>query len=85
MFKNAAGMYCYRYAPKEQWVLYHDFTPDTDQAFAFVAAPKGPLPIGAKSWGCVVGGRWEDRKLTVAAMHAGRGAPPTPPGGTAAS
>ena len=65
MFKNAVGMYCYRYAPKEQWVLNHDFTPDTDQAFAFVAAPEGPLPIGAKSWGCAVGGRWEDRTLTV--------------------
>ena len=70
MLKNAEGMYCYRYTPRDQWYLRDRFTPDEDSCVAAIVAKEGPLPVGARTWLVWIGGKFVDRTLTVALVTA---------------
>ena len=50
MLKNARGRYCYRYTPKDRWLLRPEFTPDSGKCSAYIEAKEGPLPVGAHTW-----------------------------------
>ena len=68
VLKNAGGMYCFRYTPRDQWLLSHMFTPDEGKSTAYIVSKEGPLPAGAHTWqwaGTVADGAWEGRTLTV--------------------
>ena len=72
MLKNANGRYCYRHAPREQWLLDDRFEPDNGSCVAHIVAKEGPLPVGAHTWqvppsavGKPKGSGFVDRTLTV--------------------
>ena len=69
VLKNARGNYCYRHTPNDSWFLRDRFTPDEDQASAFIVAKEGPLPVGAQAWqlgpSTLGTADWEGRTLTV--------------------
>ena len=50
VLKNAKGMYCYRYAPRDQWLLRPEFKPDDGGSSGNIVAKEGPLPVGAHTW-----------------------------------
>ena len=70
VLKNARGMYCYRYTPRDQWLISMYFTPDSNNCNAHVTASEGPLPVGVHTWRLapsVLGtAGWEGRAVTVA-------------------
>ena len=65
VLKNAEGMYCYRYTPKDQWLLRGEFKPDEPNYNAAIVSEEGPLPVGAHTWQVCDGGNWVKRTLTV--------------------
>ena len=68
VLKNDKGMYCYRYTPKDQWMVDDRFTPDDDLCAAYVVAKEGPLPVGAHTWACApedAADDWNEHTLTV--------------------
>ena len=66
VLKNKAGMYCYRFTPKDRWLLNDQFTPDSDVCHAYIQDVLA-LPIGAQTWQCLdwTRGRFVDCTLTV--------------------
>ena len=66
VLKSKAGMYCYRFTPKDRWLLNDQFTPDSDVCHAYIQDVLA-LPIGAQTWQCLdwTRGRFVDCTLTV--------------------
>ena len=66
VLKSKAGMYCYRFTPKDRWLLNDQFTPDSDVCHAYIQDVLA-LPIGAQTWQCLdlTRGRFADCALTV--------------------
>ena len=66
VLKNKAGMYCYRFTPKDRWLLNDQFTPDSDVCHAYIQHVLA-LPIGAQTWQCLdwTRDRFVDCTLTV--------------------
>ena len=69
VLKNAKGMYCYRHAPADKWLLWDWFTPDDPKSNARIVAKEGPLPVGAHTWqlgpSTLGTAGWEGHTLTV--------------------
>ena len=67
VLKNKSGVFCCRFKEKEAWRLNRSgtFKPSSKQGVAIVAAPLGPLPVGAHDWMCCRDGGWEDQTLTL--------------------
>ena len=70
VLKNANDKYCYRYAPKDRWLLSSHFTSDKDKCAAYIVATEGPLPVGAHTWKSfeAIGPKpwpWKDFTFTV--------------------
>ena len=68
VLRNGAGMFCYRYEPRDQWFLKNEHTPDSGNAFFYIKSAEGPLPIGAQTWRCWVDKKWVDRSLSVTVL-----------------
>ena len=68
VLRNGAGMFCYRYEPKDKWFLSTVNTPDSDTANSSIVSAEGPLPIGAQTWRCHVDGEWVDGSLSVTVL-----------------
>eukprot|EP01045_Picozoa_sp_COSAG04_P027823 COSAG04_NODE_4155_length_2266_cov_1.691278_2_plen_465_part_00 len=68
VLKNAGGVYCYRYPPKDQWFLSSHFTPDERKRNSYIVAKEGPLPAGAHTWRVRDEGKWERRTLTASLL-----------------
>ena len=68
VLRNGAGMFCYRYEPRDKWFLCRQHTPDKGTANSYIASAEGPLPIGAQTWQCHVDGKWVDRSLSVTVL-----------------
>ena len=65
VLKNERGIYCHRYRLASRWLLSAS-KPGSNQRSASIAAPEGPLPLGAHTWQCSADRReWEDHTLTV--------------------
>ena len=62
------GMYCFRFAPRDEWRLGDKHSPDEDWSYASIETAAG-LAVGSRAWQCWVGsdgdGKWEDHTLTV--------------------
>ena len=65
VLKNANGSYCYRYTPKDAWLLSNVLTPDKANCNAAIVAKEGPLPVGAHTWQVWGDKEWQERTLTV--------------------
>ena len=65
VLKNARGMYCYRYMPRDEWFLRDEFTTDESACYAAIEAEEGPLPVGAHTWRVSGDNDWEEHALTV--------------------
>ena len=59
---HIARTYFYRDVRTDTWCL-SDVPHDTSST-AMIGA-RGELPVGSRTWECVVGDRWEARTLTV--------------------
>jgi hypothetical protein len=68
VLRNGAGKFCYRYEPRDEWLLSNTHTPDKDNANSHIDAAEGPLPIGAQTWQCYVDGKWVDRSLSMTVL-----------------
>ena len=71
VLKNDKHAFCFRCAKEENWLLNDSYTPESGDCVAYVAAPLGPLPVGAHSWWyypAVEGSDWEERTVTVALL-----------------
>ena len=68
VLRNGAGMFCYRYEPKDQWFLRTEHTPDSNLSSSYIASAEGPLPIGAQTWQCDVDVEWGDHSLSVTVL-----------------
>ena len=68
VLRNGAGMFCYRYEPRDAWYLYDEHAPDIDDAISYIKSAEGPLPIGAQTWQCLVDDEWADRSLSVTVL-----------------
>ena len=64
VLKNARDMYCYRYTPKDKWLINNKFSPDKANGNNIVAK-EGPLPVGAHTWRVWFDGKWQGYTLTV--------------------
>ena len=68
VLKSDKGMYCFRFAPRDEWRLGDKHSPDEDWSYA-TKVSEGPLAVGASVWECWAGGdddgKWEDHSLTV--------------------
>ena len=57
VLKNAGGMFCYYYSPRNMWFLSDQFVLDSALCNAYINAGAGAtLPTGTKTWQCVSGG-----------------------------
>ena len=74
VLKNAKGRYCYRHAPRDEWlltsgsrlrILRQKFDPGSVTCAACIVAKEGPLPVGARAWKVAVDGKLVDGTLTV--------------------
>ena len=70
VLKSAKGMYCYRQAQTDKWLLNSKFTPDEPNCKAAIVAKEGPLPVGDHTWKVADGGKFVERTLTVALVPA---------------
>ena len=68
VLRNGAGMFCYRSEPLDRWFLNTENAPDSGNAISHIASAEGPLPIGAQTWQCYVGGKWVDGSLSVTVL-----------------
>ena len=50
VLRNAYGRYCYRHTPRDRWLLWNEFTPDSNVCSADIEAKEGQLPVGANTW-----------------------------------
>ena len=70
VLRNGAGKFCYRYEPKDEWLLNDEHTPDSNPCVSCIASLEGPLPIGAQTWQCYdyADEEWGDRSLSVTVL-----------------
>ena len=68
VLRNGAGRFCYRYEPRDEWLLRYKHTPDSDASNSYITSAEGPLPIGAQTWQCYIDGKWVDRSLSVTVL-----------------
>ena len=68
VLRNGAGMFCYRYEPRDEWFLWRKHTPDSNTCISAIASAEGPLPIGAQTWQCYVDGKWVESSLSVTVL-----------------
>ena len=62
----SSGRQLYRYQAYEEWFLDSDYSPeDTAVAGGKIASARGEVPLGAQTWQCYDGAKWEERKVTV--------------------
>ena len=68
VFKSDKGMYCFRFASREEWRLGDKHSPDEDLSYASIETAAG-LAVGARVWKCWAGsdndGNWENHTVTV--------------------
>jgi hypothetical protein len=58
--------YLFRHPKDHLWYLKNGpFDPAVTDGVAFVAAPEGPVPTGARTWLVHTGGEWVDAEATV--------------------
>ena len=50
VLKNAAGVYCYRHTPRDQWLLRDKLTPKKPNCNACIVEKDGALPTGTRTW-----------------------------------
>ena len=66
VLKNASGRYCYRHAPKNQWLLAAPgYDPVKGTGLAYIVAKEGPLPVSAHTWRCWIDKKWVEHTITV--------------------
>ena len=72
VLRNGAGMFCYRYEPRDEWLLMKEHTPDKSACNSWIASAEGPLPIGAQTWqvgpSTLGTAGWEGRTFTVTVL-----------------
>ena len=67
-FKNAAGVYLFRYIDGGEWFIHDNFDPSAPRASAHIRAADGPLPVGEQTWLVWMAGKWTNVPLTVSLL-----------------
>ncbi len=58
-------MQLYRYQADEQWRVGPKFSPDKDSSAGYIGSAWGEVPMGAQTWKCYDGNKFEERTVTV--------------------
>ena len=68
VLKSASGNFCYRHTKSSTWRIGDEHNHDIDRCYLYIAAPDGPLPVGAHTWKLLSRNGWQDDKMMVSLM-----------------